>query len=83
MDMKLTNGPCHYCDGEGTALDQKATRLAMVKVREEAGISQASMARKLKLDRSVVCRLEGGRRKWNRSWVHRWLAQIKRPVALV
>lgn len=64
--------PCHCCDGAGIEPDHKDIGARMKLLRQEAGLTMADMARRLRVDQSLICRMEAGERSWTPERIRRY-----------
>lgn len=77
VKVKLENGVkpgCSFCRHE---VDHAALGHDLRAEREGMGISQAEVARMMKISATMVCDLELGRRNWTPKMIDRYLAAVR------
>lgn len=63
---------CRCCKGSGTELDHVVVGAEMLKLRMSKGLSQATVAKRMRCTGAYVCDLEKGRRNWNEVLIFRF-----------
>lgn len=74
---KFKTQSCHCCDGSGAELDHKAVGKEMRRLRIGKGISQATVARRMKFSKPYISDLEAGARNWRTDLIAKYLKSIR------
>jgi len=68
---------CHCCDGSGKELDHKAVGRDLRRARIAKGVSQATVARRMKFSKPYVSDLEFGARNWRTDLIAKYLKALR------
>lgn len=74
--LKLTT--CKHCKGSGHTIDNRAMGEDFRKRREELGLTQAQVAKALRISPPYVLRLEKGQRTWSKDLIEHYEALLFR-----